>query len=218
MDMDLLYFWNPELVYKDSPPDWLLKAYKCNEMILSMGLFDFLQFLKQEKYAYTLEPLEWRGTVKVIVDLSSRFEIYEFDSSGVIGLTELKPSLDTEDQALIQLRLNRLKDRAARCWAEAAEDLGFTFLSPYQFMGVDQNIYQATGLLPEFGYGKGVLIVTRKDEDDVFKMAELSGDYFLSILNPASYEEYDRELFVETLSDWGWRAETEKPKWLSTND
>ena len=33
-------------------------------------------------------------------------------------------------------------------------------------------------------------------------------------LNPLYYEHYDRELFTETLNDWGWFREGTPPDWF----
>jgi len=81
-------------------------------------------------------------------------------------------------------------------------------------VGIDNLEYEATGLLPDFGHGKGVLITSRKDDDEVFIMADLTNDYHLTCLNPVYYDNYNRENIVETLAKWGWIGKTEKPNWL----
>jgi len=49
-------------------------------------------------------------------------------------------------------------------------------------------------------------------------MAELEGDYFSTGLNPRYYDKYERESFIETLSDWGWNGdESKKPDWINNN-
>ena len=36
----------------------------------------------------------------------------------------------------------------------------------------------------------------------------------VSFLSP-TYEVYNRELFIDTLNDWGWRGETDPPAWYT---
>ena len=63
--------------------------------------------------------------------------------------------------------------------------------------------------------GKGVLITGRKTDKEAIVMADLKGDYFSTGLNPRYYDKYERESFIETLSDWGWIGKNEKPKWIN---
>lgn len=39
--------------------------------------------------------------------------------------------------------------------------------------------------------------------------------YFVSVLNPEAYAEYDRSLFLETLIDWGWHSDAPPPNWYA---
>ena len=41
-------------------------------------------------------------------------------------------------------------------------------------------------------------------------------DYAQSALNPDSYEPYRRELYIDTLNDWGWFGpSTAEPSWFT---
>jgi len=179
-----------------------------------MKLFDFLKLLTTEKFPFKLEHVEWSNHVKVTVDTFSRIEIYEFDDSGITQYTELQEVTTTEDQNVMEQKLQELENRPSNAWIEAAADLQIKFVHPYKFIGVDGNEHVATGLLPDFGRGKGTLITSRKDADEVFIMADLSNDYRLSILNPVYYDQYDREQIINTLSDWGWIGRGERPDWM----
>lgn len=179
-----------------------------------MKLFDFLKLLSLEKFSFNIDYVEWSNEVKITVDTFVGIEIYTFDHKGITNHTAFEKQVSTGKRKAILQKLEALTDRSLKAWVEAAKDLNVTFIYPYTFIGIDNIEYQATGLLPEFGHGKGVLITSRKDNDDVFKMADLTNDYFLSALNPYHYDQYNREQIIETLSDWGWIGEGSPPDWL----
>jgi hypothetical protein len=181
----------------------------------TMKLFDFLKLLTKEKFPFKIEYLDWCENIKVSVDTFSKTEVYEFKEEGLVEYSELVQTLTIEEPDFMTAKVQNLIDRPLNTWVQAAADLGIKFISPYPFTGIDNRVYEATGLLPEFGHGKGVLIVTRRDDEDtVTTMAELVNDYFLTSLNPASYDTYNRARIIETLSDWGWIGAGEKPDWL----
>ena len=121
-----------------------------------MTLFDFLKLLTSEKYPFKIEYVDWCENVRVTVDTFSKIEIYEFKESGIVEFSELTETITTEDTNLIVTKAEDLIDRPLRTWVKAAQDLGFTFIYPYKFVGLDNVEYEATGLLPDFGHGKGV--------------------------------------------------------------
>ena len=179
-----------------------------------MNFSDFLKLLTTEKFSFKVDYIEWSNEIKVTVDTFSKVEVYKFKDSGVTEYTELKEILSTDDKSVIEQKIQDLVDRPLKTWIEASIDLKIRFQYPYKFMGIDGNEYEATGLLPDFGQGKGTLITSRKDDDEVFKMAELTNDYHLSALNPLYYDTYDREHIIDTLSDWGWIGKEQRPDWI----
>jgi hypothetical protein len=120
----------------------------------------------------------------------------------------------TEDRTIINQKIDGLINRPLNAWINASKDLGIEFIQPYFFTGIDGENYKVTGLLPEFGSGKGTIIISRKDGERADLMAELTNDYFMSALNPTYYDKYNRELFVDTLSDWGWIGKGDPPEWI----
>jgi hypothetical protein len=186
----------------------------CQNKKYKMKLFEFLKLLDNEKYPFKIDYLVWIGYIRVTVNTFSKTEIYDFDENGIVDYTELTETISTEDQKTINSKILDLIDRPTRTWIEASNDLNIRFIHPYIFKGVDNNEYQATGLLPDFGFGKGVLITSRKDDDEVSKMAEITNEYFMTGLNPYHYDKYDRLSIIETLSDWGWIGNGEKPNWI----
>lgn len=109
--------------------------------------------------------------------------------------------------------------KMANAWLEAAKDLGVRFLSPHQFRDSSGRRFTCAGLLPDFGGAKGALILSREDED--LESALEAGDeagYYVSGLSPHYYESYRRELFKDTLNDWGWFNSTKDPPSWFTGD
>lgn len=183
-----------------------------------MKLFKFLKMLEHENLQFRLEYEGYSNSIKVIVDTFMNYEIYTFNKNGITNFLELQEVKDTEDINYIKHKIENLKDRSLKAWKTASKDLGIEFIHPYIFKGIDGEEYEAVGLLPDFGNGKGVILTDRKTSDDVFFMANLMNDFHITLLIPRYYEVYDRERFIQTLSDWGWiGTESQKPDWLIEN-
>ena len=182
-----------------------------------MKLFEFLNIISKEKFPFRLEYEDWSGNVKVIVDTFTNIEEFCFDENGITELTKFQEIKSSEDISEIESEIDDLINRPEKAWIDASKDLGIRFINPYKFIGLNNKEYEVTGLLPDFGNGKGVLITDRKTDTEAFIMAELEGDYFSTGLNPRYYDKYERESFIETLSDWGWNGdESKKPDWINT--
>jgi hypothetical protein len=99
-------------------------------------------------------------------------------------------------------------------WLEAARDLSIRFEAPFAIEH-EGSLYWCAGWLPDFGCPRGAVIAGREAVDEIFDVAEALG-YYASGLNPLYYETYDRELFVDTLNDWGWYGDAaEAPPWFA---
>ncbi|MCT4647275.1 MAG: hypothetical protein N4A74_19965 [Carboxylicivirga sp.] len=183
-----------------------------------MKLFEFLELISKEKFPFRLEYEEWSGNVKVIVDTFTSTEEYSFDENGMTELTEYQERKSTEDLKYINSKIQDLKNRPERAWIDASKDLGIRFIHPYRFVGTNGEEYEVTGLLPDFGFGKGVLITDRKSEEEAVVLADLTNEYAMTGLSPLYYDKYDKESFIETLSEWGWIGEeSKKPNWIKNN-
>lgn len=183
-----------------------------------MKLFEFLELISKEKFPFRLEYEDWSGNVKVIVDTFSGIEEYCFDENGVTELTEFQEIKSTEGLKEIESKILGLINRPEKAWIDAANDLGIRFIHPYKFTGMNKEEYEVAGLLPDFGIGKGVLITNRKSDEEAVIMADLTNDYSTTGLSPRYYDKYDRETFIETLSEWGWKGErSKKPDWIKNN-
>lgn len=183
-----------------------------------MKLFEFLSIINKEKFPFRLEYIEWSGEVEVIVETFAGEEKYYFDENGVTEFTELQETESSEDKSKIRTKIDDLINRPEKAWIDASIDLGIRFISPYKFVGLNGEEFEVTGLLPDFGFRKGVLISSRKSDDAAIFMADLTNDYLITFLNPAHYDKYDKESFINTLSAWGWNGEeSKKPNWIKNN-
>ena len=104
----------------------------------------------------------------------------------------------------------------AQAWLEAAEDLGIRVQHPFTFTtATGATATTESVFLPDFGSSAGTLLLCRFDADDVCELAEETA-FFRSALNPQSYEPYRRDLYIDTLNDWGWFGfPPARPSWFT---
>jgi hypothetical protein len=102
----------------------------------------------------------------------------------------------------------------AQAWLDARDDLGIRVVHPFEFETPSGRRATTVGVyLPDFGSPLGTLLLCRFDADELDELADET-EYFSSGLSPDHYEPYNRERFIETLSDWGWYGPNEKtPSW-----
>jgi len=180
-----------------------------------MKLFKFLEIISKEQFPFRLEYNESIGEVIVIVDTFTKVIEYSFNKNGITSLDEFEEVSSTEEPEEMASKIMDLIDRPQRSWIEASSDLGIRFIYPYQIIDTNGMKHEFTGLLPDFGIAKGALITSRKTYEDASAIADLTNDYTISGLNPIYYDKYDRELFIDTFSDWGWIGDdSEKPEWV----
>jgi hypothetical protein len=109
---------------------------------------------------------------------------------------------------------NNIDNDVLKAWREAAIDLGLKIHSPF-ILKIDTGEELEYGMLIEnFAGDQGVLVLTefeKMDDDE----PEMYG-YCSSALAPEYYEKYDRESFIETLTEWGYYGAVEdKPNWYT---
>jgi hypothetical protein len=95
-----------------------------------------------------------------------------------------------------------LTEQLWQSWSAAAEDLGIAV----------ERLREGV-VVREFGRPRGTLCAARQDSVELRQEAEQHGMFF-SILG-ASYLVYDRELFIDTLNDWGWHSTADPPSWYT---
>jgi hypothetical protein len=101
-----------------------------------------------------------------------------------------------------------------QAWLAASENLGIRVSAPYavQVGGVS---YVFEAFIRDFGAPGGTLVVALDSGSPAVRAASAKVGAFYSELSLAAYGEYDRQLFIETLSDWGWfGGPVDTPSWL----
>ena len=112
------------------------------------------------------------------------------------------------------------KSKLLQEWETARDDLGLEIVAPYEVDLGNNGKLRAEILVKNFGGRNGTLIFT--DEDKFWKYHEqLSAlHYGTSVLDEPTDEDneiYDRDSFIEMLSEWEWTGEAgAKPGWVTT--
>jgi hypothetical protein len=106
------------------------------------------------------------------------------------------------------------EDNVATAWQVAAGDLGLAISSPYVLQSPSSE-YAFIALVENFGCERGTLICLPHQWDDLgFADRAEDAGFYCSGLYPESYAHYDRDLFIETLRDWGWFGDADaRPEW-----
>jgi hypothetical protein len=102
--------------------------------------------------------------------------------------------------------------KLTKAWEMAADDLGIEVVLPYMLRSSKGQEAEYVALVRDFGSDKGMLVLASSDSEKM-KLAEDAGFGFSCMLSPF-YRDYDRSLFTELLTDWGWTGIPEdKPEW-----
>ena len=101
-----------------------------------------------------------------------------------------------------------------KAWEKASDDLKITIQTPLMLTTEYNQIIEFELLIDQFGSKLGTIIFSI-DNMTKINMPKTYG-YYYSALNPVSYEKYDRQLFIDTLNDWGYFGDKLKtPVWYS---
>jgi hypothetical protein len=108
---------------------------------------------------------------------------------------------------------------AANAWSAAANDLGIRATAPFRIPTDTSGERFAAAYLPDFGSMQGTIVDWgfRPDfsgDNEVRRFAEENSMYY-SIVSFDRYRSYDRDMFLEALSDWGYYGNVPLP-WLKT--
>ena len=100
-------------------------------------------------------------------------------------------------------------------WREAAQDLGFRFVSPFTLEDQGETL-SYLGWLPQFGSKHGMLIVTTDDLDAQNRLLFVANarGFGVSAMS-ADSEPYNRAVTIEVLNGWGWASSDPPPPWYS---
>jgi hypothetical protein len=111
-------------------------------------------------------------------------------------------------------------ETVTRAWRDAAEDLQITVVAPYELSDAAGNIAAvAVAWIESFGSAQGVVVAglhAQRSHEEAIRSAARCQGKFLSFINVESYAQYDRDLFVATLNDWGWHGNpAASPDWYT---
>jgi hypothetical protein len=99
-------------------------------------------------------------------------------------------------------------------WKTATKDLNIKIQSPFYLTTKNLRKLKFDFLVKEFGSQKGIVIM-RMSKMHGRKAIRESG-FAYSALSYRSYATYDRQLFIDTLNDWGYFGDTSKtPEWYT---
>lgn len=103
--------------------------------------------------------------------------------------------------------------KMVEAWRMAANELRLNIEVPF-FLSVENRLFEFPLHIKDFGGKKGMLVLPENYTEEYFNIAREQG-YFYSALS-VSYNKYNRELFIETLEDWGYFGDTDnKPNWYN---
>ena len=120
--------------------------------------------------------------------------------------------------ALIACERMVLSDRVIEAWNEASRDLDVRVVAPFS-LEVGGRSVSCLAFLPDFGSANGMVVggcVPPGFEVDslMASRAQEAGMYY-AFINLECYSTYQREAFVEELTDWGYYGASERrPAWL----
>lgn len=103
-------------------------------------------------------------------------------------------------------------------WKLAADDLKLEIVSPFEIKLDETHTLQADVLVKNFGAEKGMLIFLDVDVYWPHRDKLIDTGYgFTSYSEPSENKTYNRENFIEMLSDWGWNGDQKSlPSWVIT--
>jgi hypothetical protein len=103
--------------------------------------------------------------------------------------------------------------RIRSAWEDAASDLGIRVQTRDCWLeGEAGDRFELAAIVPDFGGQHGMAMLPKVDTTGS-KLAAARG-YGWTVLGK-SYEEYDRQLFEDTLNDWQWTGDGDPPPWYT---
>ena len=107
-------------------------------------------------------------------------------------------------------------------WQLAGRLLGLVVVAPFSFSG-SSNTHVCTAYLPHFGGRNGIVILETVppsfDVDEVVANDAAGLGFRWSFINRDRYRAFDRDVFVSTLTEWGFFGPPDKrPEWWEAPD
>jgi hypothetical protein len=105
-------------------------------------------------------------------------------------------------------------ESSVRAWSDAGADLGIRVVSPSELGGQDW-LTSCIAWVPDFGGDQGALVVSW-DSPNIGKIRAAGFEQGLYVSGVAEvYLKYDRQLWIDTLDDWGWFGSGDPPAWYT---
>ena len=100
-------------------------------------------------------------------------------------------------------------------WKEAEADLDLNIEAPAEVALPDGRKFLGDFILRNFGGRSGTVVIQDYDRFEPYQHEIVKLGYGFSTLEPGKSENYDRQEFIEMLSEWGWTGDPKKaPAWL----
>ena len=108
------------------------------------------------------------------------------------------------------------ESRLIKKWQAARDDLGIDIVVTYEVELESGRGLSAKLLVKHFGHRNGTLIFSDAEEVWPYRNELAALGYAYSVLEePTSDEVYDRDIFIDMLSEWEWTGdEQDKPEWV----
>ncbi len=104
-------------------------------------------------------------------------------------------------------------DSLVSAWRDAARDLGVDVRAPFNLPDVSTPCF---AWVTSFGSSHGTVVTGRRSANEDIRAIAESRSMYCSEIDEESYSRYDRDLFVETLNDWGWYGDLSAvPEWYT---
>jgi len=105
-----------------------------------------------------------------------------------------------------------MDEQISTAWRQAAQDLKIRVVAPFELVAESGSVGRFEAHILDFGGPNGTVVGSKDSEgDDIRKRL----GYYYSNLFP-SYRTYHRQLFIDTLNDWGWFGEKgNAPPWYT---
>ena len=100
---------------------------------------------------------------------------------------------------------------SSTAWILAASDLELDVTAPYTARGPRGEGIEFIARVGNFGTKAGTLVAYMPHAFTNRQMP--TTPFFVSVLNPAIYFDYDRERFIDLLEAWGWTGTGPPPSW-----
>ena len=101
----------------------------------------------------------------------------------------------------------------SEAWRAAGLELGIRVTAPALVGGSSGERIECVALIADFGSVDGTAAFPLSVQQSVTLPPELQSA--VSFLNDDAYSEFERDLFIATLDDWGWYGAGDPPEWYT---